>query len=129
MSYKEAIAAGIFVAIAVFAGESRGAAPAAAEASIPFVNSDTIRDWRADGSQALYVQDVHGQWYHAELMGPCSGLPYAERIGIATRGPDTLDKFGSVIVSGQRCAIRSLVKSDGPPRKAERQKAGNSKGY
>lgn len=127
MSYKVAIAAAIVVVIALFAEQSYGAPPqpvvAAKDASIPFVNSGSIRDWRADGNEALYVQDVHGRWYHARLMGPCHDLPYAERIGIETRGIDTLDKFGSVIVRGQRCHIQSLVRSEAPPSKARHKGA------
>lgn len=126
MSTKEAIAAGLIVAAAIFAGESRGAPsespPAEKQASIPFVNFGSVRDWSADGSDALYVQDVRRQWYHVRLMGPCMDLSFTETIGIETRGPDTLDKFGSVIVRGQRCAIQSMVKSAAPPSKAKRHK-------
>ena len=125
MSYKEAIAAGIVVAAAIFAGESRGAPPPqppAKEASIPFVNSGSIRDWRAIGTRDLYIQDVHGQWYHAKLMSSCTDLPYAETIGFKTQGLDTLDHFGTLIVRGRPCPIQSMVKSGAPPAKAKRAK-------
>lgn len=124
MSYKEAIAAGLFVTLAIIAGESsRGATPppvTAKDASIPFVNSGSIWDWSADGDSAIYIQDIHRQWYHATLMGPCIDLPFAQRVGFETRGIDTLDKFGAIVVRHQRCAIQTMVKSDPPPSKAKR---------
>jgi len=102
-------------ALAVLAEEP--AAPH--EASIPFVGMRSIEDWRADGDRALYIQDIHRKWYHATLMGPCTDLPFAEAIGIETRGIDTLDRFGTIIVRHQRCAIQSLVTSGPPPKKSK----------
>lgn len=94
------------------------------EVSIPFVNMGSIEDWRADGDSALYIQDVHRKWYHATLMGPCSDLPFANAIGIETRGVDTLDRFGTVIVRHQHCAIQSFVASGPPPKKPKPHKKG-----
>lgn len=126
MSYKEAIAAGIIVAAALFAGESRGASPpdrpAVKEASIPFVNTGSIRDWRADGTKVVYIQDIHGDWYRASLMSDCTDLPFVETIGFETRGPDTLDRFGTILVRGQRCPIEAMVKSAAPPSKRKHHK-------
>src|SRR3546814_12939274 len=78
------------------------------EAVIPFVNSGSIRDWSADGREAIYIQDVHGQWYHAKLMSSCTDLPFTETIGFETRGTDTLDKFGTIIVRHDRCPIQKI---------------------
>ena len=104
-----------------------GAAPAAAEfrpieMSIPFVSHGGIRDWRAIDHDTLYVQDIHGYWYRAELMSNCFHLPYAEAIGFDARGTDRFDRFSSVIVRGQRCPLQSFVAS-GPPPKKERKQA------
>jgi hypothetical protein len=101
------------------------AVPAAAEfkpieMSIPFVSHGGIRDWRAIDRDTLYVQDIHRHWYRAELMGPCHDLPFTEAIGFDARGTDRFDKFSSVIVRGQRCAVQSFVAS-GPPPKKERK--------
>src|SRR3546814_961011 len=118
MAYREAIAAAVFVIAAVFAGESsKGATPDPKEAVIPFVNSGSIRDWSADGREAIYIQDVHGQWYHAKLMSSCTDLPFTETIGFETRGTDTLDQFGTIIVRHDRCPIQRMVKSAPPPSK------------
>lgn len=128
MSYKEAIAAGIIVAAAIFAGESRGTAPPTPkEASIPFVNTGSIRDWAADGTRAVYVQDVHGNWYHAKLLSNCIDLPYVETIGFETHGPDTLDRFGTLLVRGHRCPIETMVKSAPPPSKRKHHKQNTDK--
>ncbi|GHD03736.1 DUF6491 family protein [Novosphingobium pokkalii] len=89
--------------------------PAAAEASIPFLNHGGIRDWRAVGDSTLYVQDQQGQWYRASLMGPAFDLPFAEAIGFDGRGTDTFDRFASVVVRGQSYPVQSLVKVPGPP--------------
>ena len=101
------------------------AVPAAAEfrpieMSIPFVSHGGIRDWRAIDRDTLYVQDVHGYWYRAELMGNCLDLPYAEAIGFDASGTDRFDKFSTVIVRGQRCPLQSFVASGPPPRKERR---------
>jgi hypothetical protein len=64
------------------------------------------------------VQDARGKWYRAALMHSCFDLPYAEAIGFETGGMDRFDRFSSVVVRGQRCAISSLTRIDAPPRKA-----------
>lgn len=102
--------------IAAAGGAQAGEAAKSTEASIPFVNHGGIRDWRDAGRDAIYVQDQHRQWYRGTFIGPCTDLPFTEAIGFETRGPDTFDRFGSIIVRGQRCALSSFVKSDPPPK-------------
>jgi hypothetical protein len=113
------------VAVLALAGTALHAADkdAAAElkapqASIPFASQGaSIRDWQANGRDGLWVQDAHKQWYYAELVTPCLGLDFAVRVGFETRGTDTLDRFGSVVVPGhERCAIKSFTKSEAPPK-------------
>src|SRR3546814_16949346 len=102
MAYMGAIADCVFVIAAFFAGESsKGATPDPKEAVIPFVNSGSIRDWSADGREAIYIKDVHGQWYHAKLISSCTDLPFTETIGFETRGTDTLDKLGTIMLSAE----------------------------
>ena len=91
------------------------------EATIPFVNMGSIRNWQADGRDGLYIQDQRRNWYRATLMGPCNDLNFAERIGFETRGTSSLDRFATVIVRGQRCAFSSLVTSAAPPTRAEQR--------
>ena len=96
------------------------------DASIPFLNHRGVDNWAADGDRAIYLQDAFRRWYHATLVGPCTELPFATRIGIETRGNDTLDRFGTLLVRGQRCQIESLVTS-GPPPKALKRHKGKAK--
>lgn len=94
--------------------------PAAKEASIPFVDAGSIRDYRAVGRDTLYVQAIGGKWYRATLMNNCLDLPFAQAIGFDARGTNTFDRFSAVIVRGQRCQLTSLVESGPPPKKAKK---------
>jgi hypothetical protein len=85
------------------------------EARIPFVNHGGIRDFRPAGRDVVYLQDRGRQWYRAELMGPCLGLPFARAIGVRTHG-SSLDRFGALLVEGQRCHLQSLVAVQAPQR-------------
>jgi len=85
------------------------------EAAIPFANLGGVDDWRADGDRAVYFEDLHHNWYRAELFMPAFDLPYTEYIGIDSRPNGTLDKFGAIYVHGQRYPFESFVKVDGPP--------------
>ncbi|MFN3944208.1 MAG: DUF6491 family protein [Allosphingosinicella sp.] len=96
-----------------------GAAPARdapREARIPFVNHGGIRDFVPAGRDVVYLQDRSRQWYRAELMGPCLGLPFARAIGVETWGASSFDRFGMLIVEGQRCPVQSLVRTERPSR-------------
>jgi hypothetical protein len=97
---------------------------AAHETSIPFANMGGIRDWKAIDDETLYVQDVRRNWYIAKLIAPCPDLMFATAIGFETKGVNQLDKFGSVIVRGQRYQLASFVASGAPPAKAKPEKAG-----
>ncbi|MBO9574921.1 MAG: hypothetical protein J7494_04215 [Sphingobium sp.] len=90
---------------------------APAETSIPFANMGGIRDWSAVDDTTLYVQDSSRNWYIAKLLAPCTDLSFATTIGFETKGVNRLDKFASVVVSGQRCQLASFVASSAPPAK------------
>jgi len=84
------------------------------EASIPFADAGSVTDWRADGDQAVYFEDVHGQWYRADLMRPSFDLPFAEAIGIDSGPVGTLDRFGAIYVDGQKYQFQSFQKVESP---------------
>jgi hypothetical protein len=89
------------------------------QAGIPFANHGGIRDWSADRDKGLWVQSQNRQWYYAEFMGNCFGLNFTQSLAFDTRPMGTFDRWSSVIVPGyQRCTIKSLMPSDGPPRAA-----------
>ncbi|GFM27550.1 DUF6491 family protein [Novosphingobium sp. PY1] len=88
------------------------------QASIPFADHGGVDDWRAGDSRTIYFRDSHRQWYRATLMSPAFDLPYVEHIGIDAGPTGTLDKFGAVVVKGQRYQITSFERVDAPPKKS-----------
>lgn len=88
---------------------------AATETAIPFANMGGIRDWQAIDDSTLYVQDNRRNWYLARLAAPCTDLSFATAIQFETKGVSRLDKFGVVVVNGQRCPLASFVASGPPP--------------
>ena len=90
------------------------------QASIPFVQYGAIRDWRADKTRGLWIQDSHRNWYYAKLLGPCTGLDFATAIGFVTRPPGSFDRFSTIIVPREgSCRVVNFVRSDGPPQQEE----------
>jgi hypothetical protein len=93
------------------------------EVSIPFVSFRNVRDFQAVSRDVVYLQDRSRNWYRATLAFPCLDLPWAHRIGIDTRGSNSVDQFSSLIVGGERCRIASLVRSGPPPKRAKRPRS------
>jgi len=114
-----ALAAGLtFPALAANNGEidwSKNRPVVEQQAEIPFVNYGGIRNWRAYDNRTLFIEGNGRQWYRADLMGPCIGLNFAEHIGIDSHPMNTFDRFSTVRVDGQSCAVKSVVKVDGRP--------------
>jgi hypothetical protein len=90
-------------------------ASAPGEASIAFANSGGIRDWRAEGDRTIYIRDRANHWYKATLLTPALDLSVATAIGFDTGPVDSFDRTSWVVVRGQRYAVDSLVRIDGPP--------------
>jgi len=90
-------------------------APAATSASIPFADHHGVRDWVAQGDDTIYFQDNARRWYKAVLFAPSTELPFATAIGIDSGPIGTLDRWGAVIVRGQRYPFQSFERVDGPP--------------
>lgn len=95
-------------------GTDYASAPIGPQASIPFADHGNVRDFHAVSDDTVFLQTRNRQWYRADLIGPCMGLPYAIGIGIDARPQGTLDRFGTILVDGQRCKIGSLTPSDSP---------------
>jgi hypothetical protein len=83
------------------------------ETGISFPSNATIRT----------IQDSRRDWYYATFFGPCRDIDFAQAVGVDTRGTSRLDKFASLLVRGERCAISSFVTSAPPPTKEERKAA------
>ncbi len=85
------------------------------ETSIPFADMGGVRDWKAIDDSTLYVQDIRRNWYIARLAQPSPDLTFATKIGFETKGINQLDKFGTVVVGGERIPLTSFVASGPPP--------------
>ena len=93
---------------------------AKAEVAIPFVNHGGVRDWQVAGDDKIYIQASGGKWYLATLATSSPDLAFATAIGFETKGVDRLDRFGSVVVAGNRSPLASLVESGPPPPKPKK---------
>jgi len=93
------------------------------ETSIPFIGTVGLYNFEADGDRGVWLQDQQRRWYYATVMAPCTGLSFANRIGVDTRfGGTQLDRTGILLVDRQRCHIDSLTASNGPPPKVKKAK-------
>ena len=93
------------------------------EASIAFPAYGTVRNFEADGDDGIWIEDQRRDWYYATLTGYCPDLDFVQAIAIDTRGIARLDKYGAIIVNGQRCAFTSFVTAEKPLPRKERLKA------
>ncbi|WP_246156077.1 DUF6491 family protein [Sphingorhabdus profundilacus] len=96
------------------------------ESKIIFPHHDAIRNFEADGSDGVWLEDRQRRWYYAELMGGCHDLDFAQAIGFDTGGSPHFDKFSSIIVRGQKCPLISLQTSEKPLPRKERLKLRNA---
>lgn len=88
--------------------------PAAEEARIPFADNGGIRNWRAEPGDVLLIEARGGDWYRAEMMGPCIGLNFTETIGFETNPNGSFDRFSSVRTRDGECHVRSLTRTSDP---------------
>jgi hypothetical protein len=107
------------ILVAGLAGWSATRAQATAEdpakpAVIDFVTLGGIRDWKAQGNDALLVQGLRGTWYRATFLGPCPGLQFRQSVAFVTDGTDQLNLFSSLLVDGQRCWFRTFEQTEAP---------------
>jgi hypothetical protein len=84
------------------------------EARIAFADHGGIWNWQAVDRDTLLIEGRDRRWYRAELMGPCTDLPFAQAIGFQSNPTGDFDKFSAVIVRGQRCSLRSLTETAPP---------------
>ena len=91
--------------------------PLQRDASIAFADHGGVDDWRVESDRVIYFKDQHRQWYRATLFSPAFDLPFVERIGIDARPGGTLDKWGGIIVRGQRYSFQTFERVAGPPEK------------
>jgi hypothetical protein len=126
MSIKGALALYILVLPVAWSGSETAPAPDSAaatapapavEASIPFANRGGINDWRVIDNRTVLIQSNSRQWYKATLFAPCTGLPWAQRVGFQSNPNGSFDKFSALKLRHQTCPLISLVKTDPPTKK------------
>ncbi|HEX3602685.1 MAG TPA: DUF6491 family protein [Steroidobacteraceae bacterium] len=93
----------------------------APEARIPFAKRN-IWNWQVVDDKTVLIQDIGRKWYKATLFATCIDLPFAEKIGFDSGPTGTFDKFGAILVRGQRCPLNSLVETTAPPKKSKAKK-------
>jgi hypothetical protein len=117
-----------FAAAAALASPAAAEAPPAAEsveeARIPFLHIGRMRSFRAIDRHTLYIQARRREWYRVTTFGSCLNLPWAHVIGVDTHGSPVFDRTSVLIVDGERCTIRSVVRSGEPPSRSERRRRG-----
>jgi hypothetical protein len=86
--------------------------------SIPFADIGNVRNWRADGTSALFIQAMNRKWYRATFWAPCQELPFAIAIAFVTEPNGQLDRYSSILVEGDRCWFRSFGEASPPPSEA-----------
>ena len=79
------------------------------EGRIAFADRNGIRDWDVEDNDTLLVESRGGDWYRAELMGPCLGLRFSNSIGFESNPDGSFDRFGSIVTENDVCPLRSFV--------------------
>jgi hypothetical protein len=97
-----------------------GPEPTTGEVVIPFVSSIQAVEWRRLSDQAVYVRGGRGEWYLVRTSNNCTRLRTALALGFETSALDQLDRYGALLVQGQRCPVASIARSGPPPKKARR---------
>ena len=119
---------GLAVAMAFSIGPAGQASEADADAAavpsdravIHFVDYGGIRNWRAGGDDALYIEAQNRKWYKATFFGPCTGLRFSNSIGFVSDSGGSVDRFGSIVVRGpghgtMECHFRTFSEIPAPP--------------
>ena len=88
---------------------------------MPLFQLGQFQTFRAIDRDTVYIRGIGRQWYRVATMGPCPNLPWARALGLDTSGARTLDRFSTLIVEGDRCAVASVTRSAEPPRRPARK--------
>jgi hypothetical protein len=85
------------------------------QARIVFARRGGIYNWTIPDDKTVFIEDLHHQWYRADLMGNfCIGLHFALRVGFTFEPNGDFDKFNSILYERQTCPLKSLVMVDPP---------------
>lgn len=88
--------------------------PSGPGATLHFADLGGIRNWRADGNEAILIEGRRDQWYRATFFSPCPDVRFANTIAFVTDTTGDLDKFSSILVRDRRCYFRSFERIPDP---------------
>jgi ABC-type nitrate/sulfonate/bicarbonate transport system substrate-binding protein len=113
------------LAFLALAASGAAAAPVdeSLETRIPFVTSMSHIEWEAASDDSLYLRGGRGEWYFVRTANRCTRLLVARGIGLHASAGGQLDRHSAIMVQGVRCPVASIVRSEGPPKKARRKSA------
>jgi hypothetical protein len=96
--------------------DQRPAPPRSERVFIPFADMrGTIRNW-AESDGDLYIQTAGDHWYQAQMLAPCTTLPYAVSVGFVSDSLGQIDKMSSIVTdSGERCWFKTFDELPGKP--------------
>ncbi|RMF07817.1 MAG: hypothetical protein D6763_11480 [Alphaproteobacteria bacterium] len=128
------LASAVLAGSVAFAGspEPDTESPAGKAPAIPFADfRGQVRDWRSEGRNAILIESNTGQWYRAEFMSACHGLPFADTIGFVLDARSRVDRFGSIIVRGSggivdECWFKSFAEIPDPDKAGTKAKQDGS---
>ena len=92
---------------------------AAERTVIHFVDIGSIKNWHAENSDELFVQNLNGQWYRITFAPPCQKLPFAISIGFEPDNLGNIDKDSSIVVDGERCYFKTIEETIAPVRETD----------
>ena len=82
-----------------------------------------ILNFEADGSRGLWLEDQQHRWYYGKFRGRCKGMTYARGMAYKTHGSARFDRSSMIMFEDDFCQLESLVTSDKPLPKKERDKS------
>ena len=90
-------------------------AATAGEVSIPFANNGGIRDWRADGTKGMWIEEAGGHWFYASFSSQCPTLQSAMGVKFVPEPGGALSRWSSIrLQHDERCFFRNLQPSNAP---------------
>ena len=77
-----------------------------------------IKDWHAEGKNAILIETLGNKFYRAEFSFPCDHLPFQEAIAFNTLPTGELNQFSSITTEYEKCYFKSLVEIPDPSESA-----------
>ena len=110
----------VFLALLIPAGIlATGSGQAAERVVIRFADIGSIRNWHAENSEELFVENLNNQWYRITFAPPCQNLPFVLGIAFEPENLGNIDKDSSIVVDGERCYFKTIEETVAPVTETE----------